>query len=140
MAKSHNKRRRQSLVDSEVQGSLLRKLAFHWCIFFIANTLALMIWIRMFEHPEHGWGETFLDSLRRFLPFYIVSLALIPGFIWDTLQLTHRFAGPILRLRSALADAAKGREVEPLHFRDSDFWGEIAENFNAALSRKATKS
>ncbi|QEG39901.1 hypothetical protein [Roseimaritima ulvae] len=133
MAKTTQRRRRQSLVDTEVQGALLRKLAFHWGIFFVANTLALMIWIRMFEQPENGWGETFLESLRRFLPFYIISLALIPAFIWDTLQLTNRFAGPIMRLRGALADAARGRSVSPLAFRGSDFWREIADNFNVVV-------
>jgi len=133
MAKPNLQRRQQSLVDPEVQGSLLRKLVLHWTIFFVANTLALMIWLRMFEQPESGWGQTFLDSLRRFLPFYIVSLALVPAFLWDTMKLTNRFAGPILRLRGALADAARGQTVKPLKFRGSDFWQEIATNFNTVI-------
>lgn len=136
---SSKSRRKRSLVDTEVQGSLLRKLAFHWSIFFVANTLALIIWIRMFEQPEQGWGATFLESLRRFLPFYVISLALIPAFIWDTLQLTNRFAGPIMRLRGALADAARGRAVKPLVFRGGDFWQEIAENFNLVVCQKDGK-
>ena len=102
--------------------------------------LALIIWIRMFEQPEQGWGPTFLESLRRFLPFYVISLALIPAFIWDTLQLTNRFAGPILRLRGALADAARGRAVKPLVFRGSDFWREIAKDFNRVVCEKETQS
>jgi hypothetical protein len=134
MAQPTNKRRR-ALVDPEVQGGVLRKIAIHWVLFFICNALAMMIWIRLFEQPDADWGQTIGDTLLRFLPFFIITMALIPAFVWDTLKLTNRFAGPILRLRSALADASAGRAVSPLHFRTNDFWQEIAENFNSVMRR-----
>lgn len=132
---SSTTKRRKALVDPEVQGGILRKIAVHWIVFFICNALALMIWIRLFEQPDADWGQTFGDTMRRFLPFFVITLALIPAFVWDTLKLTNRFAGPILRLRAALSDASAGRAVEPLHFRSNDFWKEIAHNFNAVLDR-----
>ena len=128
-------KRKKTLVDPEVQGSVLRKISIHWIVFFICNSIALMIWIRLFEQPDADWGQTFGDTLRRFLPFFVITAALIPAFVWDTLKLTNRFAGPIMRLRSALADASAGRGVKPLQFRHSDFWQEIAQNFNALLER-----
>ncbi len=128
-------KRRKALVDPEVQGGVLRKIAFHWFVFFVCNALALTIWIRLFEQPDVSWGQTFGDTVRRFMPFFIITLALIPAFVWDTLKLTNRFAGPILRLRGALADASEGRAVEPLHFRTNDFWREIAKNFNTLMER-----
>ncbi|MFK8111054.1 MAG: hypothetical protein AB8B91_02565 [Rubripirellula sp.] len=131
-------KRRKALVDPEVQGGILRKITVHWIVFFICNAMALMIWIRLFEQPDVGWGQTFSDTVRRFLPFFIITLALIPAFVWDTLKLTNRFAGPILRLRGALADASAGRAVAPLHFRNNDFWKEIAQNFNSVMDRCST--
>ncbi|TWU44526.1 hypothetical protein Poly51_60920 [Rubripirellula tenax] len=131
-------KRRKALVDPEVQGGVLRKIAFHWLVFFICNALALMIWIRLFEQPDVAWGKTFGDTMRRFLPFFVITLALIPAFVWDTLKMTNRFAGPILRLRAALADASEGRAVAPLHFRSNDFWREIANNFNSLMDRNET--
>ncbi len=128
-------KRTKTLVDPEVQGSLLRKISFHWIVFFICNSIALVIWIRLFEQPDADWGQTFGDTLRRFLPFFVITAALIPAFVWDTLKLTNRFAGPIMRLRAALLDAGAGRGVKPLQFRNSDFWQEIAQNFNALLER-----
>ena len=128
-----NVKRSRALVDPEVQGGVLRKIAIHWVVFFICNTLALMIWIRLFEQPDADWSQTFGDTLRRFLPFFVITTALIPAFVWDTLKLTNRFAGPILRLRSALSDARRGLKVEPLHFRTNDYWQEIARNFNAVV-------
>lgn len=128
-------KRRKALVDPEVQGDVLRKIGIHWVLFFVCNTIALMIWIRLFEQPDADWGKTFGDSMRRFLPFFIITMALIPAFVWDTLKLTNRFAGPIMRLRASLKEASEGRAVTPLHFRTKDYWQEIAENFNSLVAR-----
>ena len=130
------KKRRTTIFDPEVQGSVIRKIAIHWIIFFGCNVLALLIWVRLFEQPDASWGQTFSDTFRRFLPFFVVTLALIPAFVWDTLKLTSRFAGPILRLREALAEAGKGRTVPPLRFRDNDFWQEMASNFNLIMEHR----
>lgn len=140
MPNNQLKRRSRTLVDPEVQGSLLRKIALHWGLLFLANTLGLMIWLRMFEQPEVGWGETFADCLRRFLPFFVITIALIPAFVWDTLRATNRFAGPMMRLRTALADASRGRAVKPLNFRGNDFWQEVADHFNVLIERRSEAS
>jgi hypothetical protein len=132
-------KRRTTIFDPEVQGSVIRKITIHWMIFFGCNVLALLIWVRLFEQPDATWEQTFSDTLYRFLPFFVVTLALIPAFVWDTLKLTSRFAGPILRLKEALAEASQGRTVPPLRFRDNDFWQEIAENFNLLMERRDTE-
>ncbi len=126
-------KRSRTLVDSEVQGSLVRRVALHWIVFFVCNTIALTFWIRLFEQPDADWGQTFGDTIRRFLPFFVITVALIPAFVWDTLKLSHRFAGPILRLRNTLKDIKAGRAVAPLKFRDNDFWQEMACHFNDVM-------
>ncbi|TWU17537.1 hypothetical protein Pla52o_50930 [Novipirellula galeiformis] len=128
-------RRSRTFVDREVQGGLLRRIALHWIIFFVCNAIALTIWIRLFEQPDVDWGRTFADTLQRFLPFFVITMALIPAFVWDTLKLTNRFAGPILRLRHALSDVRAGRTVAPLQFRSNDFWHQMAVDFNAIAER-----
>ena len=128
-------RRRRALVDPEVQGGVLKKIFVHWIAFFVCNAIALIIWVRLFEQPDVGWARTMVDTAIRFLPFFVITLALIPAFVWDTLKLTNRFAGPMLRFRAALRDAREGRPVPPLKFRDNDFWREIADNFNVVVAR-----
>ncbi|TWU40721.1 hypothetical protein [Novipirellula artificiosorum] len=128
-------RRNRKLVDREVQGGLIRKITVHWIVFFICNAIALTIWIRLFEQPDADWGTTVGDTMRRFFPFFVITMALIPAFVWDTLKLTNRFAGPILRLRGALAEVSTGRRVAPLSFRGNDFWQEMAADFNAVVQR-----
>lgn len=132
MATIHAKRS-QTLVDTEVQGGLIRRVALHWIVFFLCNTIALFFWIRLFEQPDADWGQTFGATVRRFMPFFIITVALIPAFVWDTLKLSHRFAGPITRLRFVLKDLKKGRAVSPLKFRDNDFWQELATDFNDVM-------
>lgn len=126
-------RRSKALVDNEVQGGVLRKIAIHWILLFVCNTMALTIWLRLFEAPDVGWNETFQECWSRFLPFFVVTCALIPAFVWDTLKLTNRFAGPISRLRQSLRDASDGKPVQALHFRTNDYWAEIAANFNKVM-------
>ena len=138
MTKPKPKKRSRTLVDPEVQGGILRKIAGHWAIFFVCNAMALMIWVRLFEQPDAEWGQTLTDTFRRFLPFFVITIALIPAFVWDTMKLTNRFAGPILRLRNAMADASVGRAVPPLTFRTNDFWQEIAVSFNQLMERHAS--
>jgi len=137
MSSTTTTKRSKVLIDSEVQGGILRKLALHWVVFFVCNAIALTIWIRLFEQPDVNWSQTVGDTVRRFLPFFVVTLALIPAFVWDTMKLTNRFAGPIHRLRIALADASEGRVVTPLRFRTNDYWKEIAENFNTVMERSS---
>lgn len=137
MSQATNARRTQ-LVDPEVQGGVVKKIAQHWGIFFVCNAVALMIWIRLFEQPDVRWSETFVSTVQRFLPFFVITLALIPAFILDTLKLTNRFAGPISRLRSAISDASHGLKVEPLDFRENDYWHNIAVEFNRLVERNTT--
>ena len=133
-------KRSRTLVDTEVQGGLIRRVAMHWLVFFVCNTIALMFWVRLFEQPDGQWSETVRDTFRRFLPFFVITAALIPAFVWDTLKLSHRFAGPITRLRNALNDLKEGRSIAPLKFRENDFWQEIAVNFNEAMKLRRETS
>ncbi|WP_201743765.1 hypothetical protein [Roseiconus nitratireducens] len=129
-------KRSKTLIDTEVQGNLLRKVAAHWVVFFLCNTIALTAWTRLFTDPSASWGETLVTTFREFLPFFVVTASLIPAFAWDTLKLSHRFVGPILRLRRTLKDLKSGRSVPPLKFRDSDFWQELASDFNDVMRLK----
>jgi len=131
---NHQKRSR-TVIDKQVQYGVVRKIAMHWLVFMLCNTFALLMWMSLFEQPETDWRETMAESIRRFAPFFIVSVALLPAFVLDTLKLTNRFAGPISRLKTEIANAAAGRPVEPLKFRTGDYWGEIAESFNTMIAR-----
>ena len=41
----------------------------------------------------------------------------------------------MLRLRRAMRELARGEDVQPVRFRDGDFWHDFAEEFNAIAAR-----
>ena len=60
---------------------------------------------------------------------------LLPVFVVDTIKLSHRFAGPIFSLRRAIREVAQGKTPRKLKFRRRDFWHDLAEDYNAMLTR-----
>jgi hypothetical protein len=128
-------KRTQTVIDREVQYGVVRKIALHWIALFVCNSIALVIWVSLFEQPDANWKQNVGDSFRRFLPFFIITAALIPAFVLDTLKLTNRFAGPISRLRTEIRNASEGRPVRRLSFRTNDYWREIADGFNTLIDR-----
>lgn len=126
--------RKKSFVDAEVQGALLLRLAGHWCLFVIANCVAFAFWEVLIERSA-GSERAASPVLSALVPCLITSAALLPAFLYDTVRLSNRFAGPVMRLRKALRDLAEGRPIEPLKFRKGDFWASAADDFNAAIRR-----
>lgn len=129
------KDRSTTVVDRTVQYGVVKKIALHWIVLFVCNSVALLLWLRLFEQPDLSWQHSFEDCVRRFLPFFLISIALIPAFVLDTLKLTNRFAGPIMRLRTEILNAAEGRPVKRLSFRTNDFWKDVADSFNSMAQR-----
>ncbi len=130
------KRRSQKYVDREVQTSLLRRLSLHWFLFMFANGLAILMWTRFLETPSESWEVSLRLALQRALPFALISFAMVPVFVWDAMKLSNRFAGPIVRVRRALAEIASGASPSPIEFRDGDFWKSLAQDLNRAFAAR----
>jgi hypothetical protein len=127
-------KRRKLFVDRAVQGSLLRRVALHWAFYFTGLVIVLGIFYvlkSLATSEPMSVNEFFQDHMITF----IVLLALVPVFLYDTLKLSHRFAGPIVRLRNGLSAWGDGEEVKPIKFRQNDFWNELADHFNRAVER-----
>ena len=127
-------KRRKLFVDKAVQGSLLRRVALHWAFYFTGLVIVLGIFYvlkSLATSEPMSVNEFFQDHMITFA----VLLALVPVFLYDTLKLSHRFAGPIVRLRNGLSAWGDGKEVQPIKFRQNDFWNELADHFNRAVER-----
>lgn len=126
-------KRTRRFVDRSVQGALLLAVTAHWALFLTATAVLLVI-IDMaegvlFSVPERS---SFTAAV---MPIALVVLVLTPMFVYDMVRMSHRFAGPLVRLRRAMHDLADGREVPPVHFREGDFWHELAADFNRVSAR-----
>ncbi|MEX0585769.1 MAG: hypothetical protein WD176_03945 [Pirellulales bacterium] len=128
------KSRRQLFIDRKVQGALLYQACMYWLLALVVIFLGLLGWqiLRLSPRPLSA-------HLKGMWQNYAVVVALLgilgPVFIYDMVRLTNRFAGPMLRLRHGMQKLARGEAVEPMVFRQGDFWYEMAEAFNNVAAR-----
>ena len=128
-------KRKKRYVDRKVQGALLRQTMFHWFL-VLAVTLFLVFLLQVLTGgPFRPWSYHAGQVWSRYAPFIIALVAIIPPIVYDSLRLSHRFVGPIYRLRTVMHELAKGGPAEPLHFRKEDFWQDLADDYNLILKR-----
>jgi hypothetical protein len=126
--------RKKTFVDPQVQGALVRRLVIHWVAFFSVAALVAFC-LQVLVDPFLPIGEHFARMSQTHGPFLLVLAFMLPVFVSDTIKLSHRFAGPIYRLRQTVRRLADGEEFRPLAFREYDFWQGLAADFNRMVER-----
>jgi hypothetical protein len=131
--------RRKFFVDTRVQGMLAYRVILYWFLFVSGMFILLAgfpVIVSFFVHSPGApsAGQLIMQTWRTFWPAIFASALMLPLLILDIIRVSHRFAGPMYRLRSALRDMAAGKPVEPVVFRYGDFWCEVAEEFNQATA------
>jgi nitrogen fixation/metabolism regulation signal transduction histidine kinase len=126
--------RKKTFVDPKVQGALVRRLVLHWLVFFSVAALVAFC-LQVLTNPFKPIEEHAREVWWTHGPFLLVMFLMLPVFIVDTIKLSHRFAGPIYRLRHVIRAIARGEKYQPLKFREMDFWQDLAEDFNEMVER-----
>ena len=124
--------RNRYVVEPEVQKSLLARTLGYWCASVLVVGLTLAIWEAVSGPPRPFLDFFYFDWL--FEQYGLVLLAatvMLPIVMLDVLFTSNRVAGPIFRMRRSLRALAAGEYVQPIKFRDGDFWHELADEFNA---------
>ena len=129
------KKRKQNYVDSDVQGSLLRRIVAHWLVFFFVVAFSTITLQALLGDPGLPLTTRLANEAREFLLIGIIIAVLFPAFLLDTIRFSNRFVGPISRLRRQMRELGETGETPVLRFRDNDFWMELAEEFNAVRAR-----
>ena len=128
--------RYRHFIDRSVQGKLILRILVHWVFLLTATFVTLYVWQFLLSgDPQRPFSPQMRDVWSRFLPLLVVFLCLLPAFVWDTVKFSHRFVGPMFRLRSSMRALAKGESVAPIKLRRGDFWREAADDFNALLQK-----
>lgn len=136
------KKRTKVFVDRSVQGSLAGRVSLHWICFF-AILIAVQVLTTCMVNPMLTRGELFKAVMQNNGLFLVAVVLLLPSFICDTVKLSNRFAGPMVRLKNAFQDGADSGELKEIQFRKGDFWMDVAENYNAmvrSLKRNQTSN
>ena len=127
--------RKRLFVDPKVQGALVIRAVVYWVVCLITMALMLLCWRILVSGPAR-LPHTHLDEMWFFHgPAVIASFVLLPLVIMDVIRLSNRFAGPMLRLRRQMRELARGEHVDPIRFRDGDFWQDFADEFNSVVAR-----
>ena len=126
--------RKHLFVDPKVQGALVVRVVLYWFFCLLTITLMLLCW-RIVTGPARMFYTHFDDMWFFYGPAAIASLVLLPLVAVDIVRLSNRFVGPMLRLRRSMRDLARGETVEPLEFRDGDYWQDFAREFNTIAAR-----
>ena len=117
------------LVDCDVQGMILRRTALYAtaCGLYFA---VILIFSESLSNPEQSITAATLQCVDEMI-YWLPGLAILaPVIAYDILRITNRFTGPVFRLRRELTRLAEGQEVQPMVFREDDYWREMSEIFN----------
>ena len=129
-----HRQRRKKFIDAKVQGALAQRILFHW-LTFVLVAFSTAFFFQVLSNPFLPLKLQFRSLWWAQGPFLLILAFLLPVFLFDTVKLSHRFAGPICRLRSAMRAIAAGERPTKLSFRDNDFWHELADEYNAMLEK-----
>ena len=124
------KLRRKLFVDPTVQGAIVRRLTLHWVVVLAVLTVFLVVMQVLVGGPFKPLSHH-LEQIWQQYGLLLASLAcLLPVFAYDSVKLSHRFAGPMTNMRQALKKVADGEDVPPVKFRHNDYWQPLADDFN----------
>lgn len=129
------KKRKVVLVERQVQGALGWRIAAHWFL-FLALSVSVTTCLQVLGDIESGslWSSL-AQALRTQVGSIVVLMALLPWFIHDSLKLSNRFAGPMVRLRKSIIELTQQDSTAPVSFRSGDFWQDISTDFNNLRAR-----
>lgn len=128
--------RRRHFIDKTVQGLLIGRILLHWLAFLLSSFVILYVWQFLLSgNPQQPFSPHMREVMRDFVPVLVVFVCLLPAFIWDTVKFSHRFVGPIYRLRKSMQGIAAGEPLRPIKLRQGDFWKSAADDFNAMIRR-----
>jgi hypothetical protein len=134
MPYQHNRPRKHLFVDPKVQRALIVRAVLYMFVCLITISVTSLCWT-MITEPSRMLYHDFDSLWVCCRPALVAMLLLLPIFIIDMVQLSNCFVGPLLRLRQSMRALARGENVDPLEFRDADFWQESANEFNAVRAR-----
>jgi hypothetical protein len=89
------------------------------------------------QHAYFQFLEYQMATINSYI-FYSFTLGFVLSSVW-MLILSHRLAGPILRLKGYFAQIARGESYPEIKFRQNDFFTDLPPVINEALKTLENK-
>lgn len=136
--------RHQVFVSRSIQGAVMGRFAFYWIVYHFALWHGMLIYgyLRgnMLSTIFAGRAMPFLEYYGRFFQannsILICAAAICPFMLWDTLRVTHRIAGPIVRFKDVLQRLTRGEAVKEVQLREKDLLLDLRDAFNEFLESR----
>lgn len=128
-------KRKRILIDPTTQLALAGSFALNWCCFLGLMILLAMCMEIIVQYPDQTFVSIAQGVYYRHAQTLILMLLICPYFIYRSVKFSHRFAGPIWRLRRELRRLREGDRVTAIRFRKNDFWQDLADDVNWVLER-----
>lgn len=120
-------KRTKLLIDPTIQFGLIKRAIAYWFM----GLLAFSGPIFLFDIHPGSLNEPGSWSLLR--PVLITGVAMLPIVIYSVLKHSNKIVGPMLRLRTAMQQLARGERIAPINVRKGDFWNDFVKDFNALV-------
>ena len=129
--------RTKQFIDRPIQGALIVRAVLFWACTLLTQVLLMVVFALLFSAPNDFYAN--LANLTWNLKLLAYgSLLVLPLILYDLVKLSHRWVGPVYRLRTALQALGRGDFVAPIRFREGDYWQELAGDFNV-ISAELTR-
>lgn len=126
--------RKRLWILPAIQGALLGRVIVYWafCLLAIATLGTCLVAVQ--SHP-HSSGEMLAMAAAQLGLPLAASCLVLPIVVMDCLRLSHRFTGPLYRLRDGLQRMAAGETMQPIQLREGDMLRDVADEFNRVVER-----
>ncbi len=126
-------------IDWRVQGELIGRTICHWACFLVAS-FAVIFLLDVARHllaqDDGALSANILqDMWGRYSLVVIAMASLVPLFILDLILWSHRFVGPLVRIRRGMRELVAGQSVPAVRLRKKDYWQDLADDFNLLRQR-----
>ncbi len=123
----------QIFIDRRVQGTLVLHTLAYWAVCLLMQQLVVFLFVLATSSSDsvHINGTRVLWHIQVSI---VASLAIMPLIVLDIVKLSHRWVGPIFRLRTSLRALSLGEPVPPVRFREGDFWQDLALDLNVVTA------
>ena len=124
--------RQHWLVNPALQFRFIRVMLFVLLLMAVVAVLGmyLALWFTLYSFEL--LQDTYLVALFKTVAWTVVLefIVLVPIVSWFGVRVTHTVAGPLVRIRAALADMAQGKFEINIRLRKGDALTELAEDIN----------
>ena len=134
-------KRRRLFIDMPVQVALVLRATLYWVVAVATQVFVINLVLILGSTSQAPNAFNMPDVQTRWLLQLVIlaSVLVLPVLLYDVVRLSHRWVGPVYRLRTSLQSLSRGETVAPIAFRAGDFWQELAGDFNviaAELNRR----